>query len=178
MIRTFAALTLLALGTASLAAQEAAPAAPAAPSAPANIVVDPLAPIDNTPKNANLLTGLYATKAVIELCSVTVDPAVLTRMTADQRRFESGMGMDEAAGDNAYAGIKADVERTTPDCADGSTDRQSVDAVVALYANQNAAAAPASPPAAPTTPPAAPAPDAAPGAPAAPAPEAPAAPAQ
>ena len=143
MIRTFAALTLLALGTASLAAQEAAPAA--APAAPANIVVDPLAPIDNTPKNANLLTGLYATKAVIELCSVTVDPAVLTRMTADQRRFETGMGMDEAAGDKAYAGIKADVERTTPDCADGSTDRQSVDAVVALYANQNAAAAPAPP---------------------------------
>lgn len=173
MIRTFAALTLLALGTVSLAAQEAN--TPAAPAAPANIVVDPLAPIDTTPKNANLLTGLYATKAVIELCSVTVDPAVLDRMTADQRRFEAGMGMDAARGDTAYAGIKADVERTTPDCAEGSPDRQSVDAVVSLYGNQGAAAAPPVTPAAPTTPPpAAPAAEA----PAAPAPEAPATPAQ
>lgn len=173
MIRTFAALTLLALGTASLAAQEVTPAAPAAPAAPANIVVDPLAPIDNTPKNANLLTGLYATKAVIELCSVTVDPAVLERMTADQRRFETGMGIDAAGGDKAYEGIKADVERTTPDCGEASPDRQSVDAVVSIYANQGAAAPAPVAPAAPTTPPAAPAAEA-PAEPAQAAPEAPA----
>ncbi len=162
MIRTFTALTLLLAGTAALAAQEAAPAAPATPPA-ANIVVDPLAPIDNTPKNANLLTGLYATKAVIELCSVTVDPAVLTRMTNDQKRFEAGMGMDEATSQKAYTQVKGDVEKTTPDCAEGSTDRQSVDAVVSIYANQGAAAA------APATAPAASAAPATPAAPAAPA---------
>lgn len=168
MIRTFAALTLLLVGTASLAAQEAAPApAPAAAPPAANVVVDPMAPIDNTPKNANLLTGLYATKAVIELCSVTVDPAVLTRITNDQKRFEAGMGMDGATGEKAYAQVKADVEKTTPDCAEGSPDRKSVEAVVSIYATQGAAAAaPATAPAGST-----------PAAPAAPAPAEPAPPA-
>lgn len=161
MLRFVAATLLLAAGLGTAAAQDALPAQPTAPE----IVIDPAAPISATPKQANLLTGLYATRAVIELCAVTVDAAVLAGMDADQARLQTGLGMDEATATRAYAQVKADVEKTSPDCADGSPDRSSVDAVTAIYAAQ-AAGTPTPPPAAapaPTTPPA---------------PEAPAAPAQ
>lgn len=154
MNRPLAALAFLALGLGATAAQDAVPAQPAA----ADIVVDPTASLDVTPKQANLLTGLYATRAVIEICAVTVAPDVLAGITIDQQRLETGLGMDPATAEKAYIQVKADVEKTTPDCTDGSPDRASVDAVAAIYAEQAAApAAPAAPaalvaPATPTAP--------------------------
>lgn len=139
MIRPLAALAFIALGLGAAAAQDALPAQPATPE----IVVDPTATIDATPKNANLLTGLYATKAVIELCTVSVPESILAGIAADQARLETSLGMDASTATAAYAQVKGDVEKTSPDCAEGSTDRISVDAVTAIYAAQAAAAPPA-----------------------------------
>ena len=146
MIRPLAALAALALTLGAPLAQEAA-----APAAAPEIVIDPAATIDNTPKQANMLTGFYATQAVIELCSVAIEPAIAEGMAADRARLETALSMDAAAVETAYAKVKADVEKTSPDCAEGSADRQGVDAVTAIYAAlppPTDAAAPAAPPAA------------------------------
>ncbi|SEP60268.1 hypothetical protein SAMN05428969_0073 [Devosia sp. YR412] len=161
MIRSLAALATLALLTGSVIAQEAV-----APPAASDIVIDPAATLNTSPKQANMLTGFYATQAVIELCSVSVEPDVLEGMAADRTRLETALSMDAAASASAYAQVKADVEKTTPDCTDGSTDRISVDAVTAIYKAQSAAA-PADPATAAT--PAVPAAAATPAAPATPA---------
>lgn len=154
MIRPLAALAVLAVLTGSSLAQEAAPA-------PTDIVIDPAAAVATTPKQANMLTGFYATQAVIEICAVPLEPGVAEGMAADRMRLETALGMDAAAGANAYGLVKADVEKTTPDCTEGSADRLGVDAVTAIYAGQAGAAAAGAEPAA--------AADAAPAAPAAPA---------
>lgn len=127
---------------ATLGAAQAQDAAPAETPAPADVVVDPAASVDDTPKQANLLTGLYATMAVIEICDIAVEPAVQTVMEADRARLEAMFRMDEATATEAFGRVRADVETTSPDCAEGSADRQGVEAVTAVYAQQ-AAAAPA-----------------------------------
>ena len=141
MIRPLAALAVLALTLGASVAQEAAP--PAA----ADIVVDPAASIPTSPKQANMLTGFYATQAVIELCSVAIEPNIADGMAADRARLESALSMDAASAASAYAQVKADVEKTSPDCTEGSADRQGVDAVTAIYA---ALPPPEAAPAAPT----------------------------
>jgi hypothetical protein len=156
MIRPLAALAVLALMSGVSIAQEAAPA-----TAP-EIVVDPAAAIDTTPKQANMLTGFYATQAVIELCSVAIEPNIAEGMAADRARLETALSMDAPTAAAAYAQVKADVEKTTPDCADGSPDRAGVDAVTAIYAALPPPAAPAAPEAGTVTTPAAPAPEAPP----------------
>jgi hypothetical protein len=156
MIRPLAALAVLALMSGVSTAQEAAPA-----TAP-EIVVDPAAAIDTTPKQANMLTGFYATQAVIELCSVAIEPNIAEGMAADRARLETALSMDAPTAAAAYAQVKADVEKTTPDCADGSPDRAGVDAVTAIYAALPPPAAPAAPEAGTVTTPAAPAPEAPP----------------
>lgn len=153
MIRFAVATLVLAAGLGATAAQEA-PALPAQPAAP-EIVIDPGAAVATTPKQANLLTGLYATRAVIEICAVTVDPAALAGMDADQARLQTGLGMDAETATKAFAQVKADVESTSPDCAEGSPDRQSVEAVTAIYSAQASGTpvpAPAAAPAAAPTP--------------------------
>ncbi|KRA47185.1 hypothetical protein [Devosia sp. Root635] len=140
MIRPLAVFAALALTLGTAAAQEAAPAA--APE----IVIDPAASLNTTPKQANMLTGFYATLAVIEICAVTIEPDVTAGMDADRKRLETALGMDPAMAATAYDQVKADVEKTTPDCADGSADRRGVDAVTAIY-TAPAPAAPAAPPA-------------------------------
>ncbi len=165
MIRPLAALAVLAFLSGAAAAQEAAPAA--APAAP-DIVVDPAATLNTTPKQANMLTGFYATQAVIELCAVAIEPNITEGMAADRARLETALGMDATASAAAYAQVKADVEKTQPDCADGSADRAGVDAVTAIYAAlppPEAPAEPAAPPAGTVTTPAAPAAPVAPAAP-------------
>lgn len=143
MIRPLAALAALALMLGASVAQEAAPAA--APE----IVVDPAASLNTTPKQANMLTGFYATLAVIEICAVSIEPDIAAGMDADRKRLETALGMDPAMAASAFAQVKADVEKTAPDCTEGSADRQGVDAVTAIYANlPSPPAAPA--PAAPT----------------------------
>ncbi|WP_224704876.1 hypothetical protein [Devosia aquimaris] len=127
----------LCLGAAQ--AQEAAPAA--APEAPANVVIDPAADVSKAPKQSNLLTGFYATQAVIEICALPIDDAVKTGMAGDLKRLETSVGLDDASAATAYAKVKADVEKTQPDCAEGSADRASVDAVTAIYAEAAAKAA-------------------------------------
>jgi hypothetical protein len=156
MIRPLAVLAVLALTSGAAIAQEAAPAA--APE----IVVDPAAAIDTTPKQANMLTGFYATQAVIELCSVAIEPNIAEGMAADRARLETALSMDAPTAAAAYAQVKADVEKTTPDCADGSPDRSGVDAVTAIYAALPPPAAPAAPEAGTVAAPAAPAPEAPP----------------
>ncbi|WP_137150208.1 hypothetical protein [Devosia sp. FKR38] len=140
-LASLAFLALLGLGHAAAQAQEATPAAPAATEAPANVVIDPAADVSKSPKQSSLLTGFYATQAVIELCALPVDEAIKTGMAGDLRRLEASVGLDEASGATAYAKVKADVEKTKPDCAEGSADRASVEAVTAIYAEAAAKAA-------------------------------------
>lgn len=166
MIRSIAALAAFALLTGAVAAQEAAPAA-ATPPAGQEIVIDPMASVSASPKQANMLTGFYATQAVIEICAVAVEPDVAAGMAADRARLEKALSMDTPSAEQAYAQVKADVEKTAPDCADGSTDRIGVDAVTAIYKAQATPAAAAPAAAAPAdTAPAVPAEPAAPAAPA------------
>jgi hypothetical protein len=133
MIRTLAALTLLASALGAAAAQEATPATPA----PADIVVDPTASI-GAPPQANLLTGLYATLVTIDICDITVEPAVRTGMDTDRKRLETALGLDATGVTEAYARVESDMRTVEPDCAEGSPDRASVDAVTAIYADQQA----------------------------------------
>lgn len=144
MIRPLAALAALALMLGASVAQEAAPAA--APE----IVVDPAASLNTTPKQANMLTGFYATLAVIEICAVSIEPDITAGMDADRKRLETALGMDPAMAASAFAQVKADVEKTAPDCTEGSADRQGVDAVTAIYANLPSPPAATPAPAAPT----------------------------
>ena len=139
MIRSIAALATAALLTGAVVAQEAAPANPTA--AP-EIVIDPAAQLNTSSKQVNMLTGFYATQAVIELCSLPIDADITAGMAADRTRLETALSMDTPTGEAAYTKVKADVEKTAPDCTDGSPDRISVDAVTAIYNAQAAAAGP------------------------------------
>jgi hypothetical protein len=132
MIRPLAALALFSLCLAPALAQEAAPA---------DIVVDPTATFNNSPRQANMLTGFYATQAVIELCALPIAPDIVAGMAVDRTRLETALGLDTASAATAYDKVRADVERTGPDCAEGSADRRSVDAVTAIYAGLSAPAA-------------------------------------
>ena len=145
MIRPFAAFAILALTLGATTAQETAPA-----EAP-EIVVDPAASLNTSPKQANMLTGFYATMAVIDICAIAVEPDITAGMDADRQRLETALGMDPAMAATAFAQIKADVEKTTPDCTEGSADRLGVDAVTAIYADLPPPAAPEPAPAAGTT---------------------------
>lgn len=142
MIRPLAVFAALAFTLGTSAAQEAAPAPAAAPE----IVVDPTASLNTTPKQANMLTGFYATLAVIDICAIAIEPDITTGMEADRKRLETALGMDPATAATAYDQVKADVEKTAPDCTEGSEDRRGVDAVTAIYADAG------TPPPAPATP--------------------------
>ena len=131
MIRPVVAIALTLAGLSAPLAQEVAPA-PAPAEAPV-ISIDPAASIDTSPKQLNLLTGLYATQALIEICAVTVPADVVTKMDRHRLLYETTLGMDTATGTKAYESTKAEVQQTGPDCAEGSTDRKGVDAVVAVY---------------------------------------------
>ena len=152
MIRSLAVLATIALGLNATQAQEIVPAAPtpapapvAAP-APTDIEINPGTPVGVGSKQTNLLTGFYATLAVIDICDVPVSDAVKGGMAGDQKRLETSVGLDAPGAVEAYAKVRAEVEATTPDCAAGSPDRASVDAVTAIY--EAAAAQPAAPAAA------------------------------
>lgn len=152
MNRSLATFAFLALGLGAAAAQDAAPAAPA-PATPAELTIDPAANVAAPPRQATMLTGFYATKAIIELCDIAVEPKIAEGMGVDQQRLEQSLGMDPATAEKAYATVKADVEKTTPDCAPTSSDRVGVDAVLAIYtANAAKAAATPAAPAAPAAP--------------------------
>lgn len=131
MIRPVAAIVMTLASLSAPLAQEAAPAAAPAPV----IEIDPSATIDSSPKQLNLLTGLYATQAIIEICAVTVPADVVTRMDRQRLAYEGALGMDASTGTRAYESTKAEVQKTSPDCAEGSPDRQGVDAVLAIYLN-------------------------------------------
>lgn len=149
MIRPLAALAVLAFTLGASVAQEATPAAVP------DIVIDPAANLNASSKQANMLTGFYATQAVIELCALTIEPSIIAGMMADRARLEAALSMDSATAGTAYAAVKADVEKTSPDCTEGSSDRLGVDAVTAIYAALPPpadAAAPAAGTEAPTVP--------------------------
>jgi hypothetical protein len=140
-------LSRLALAFLALAAfVPAVQAQEAAPAPKPEITVDPRAIVDAMPQQGLLLTGLYATQATIELCSVTASEPATTAMSAHRRQLETEMRMDADTATKAYDAIKADVEKAGLDCAEGSKDRASADQVIAIYAGQGAApSAPASP---------------------------------
>ncbi len=147
MIRPILALGFLAAGLSVALAQEVAPA-----PATSNVVVDPAAAIDATPKQANLLTGMYATKAVMEICAISFEEGVINGMNADQKRLETSLAMDAPTAEKAYAEVKADVEKTAPDCAEGSPDRVGVEAVANIYKSSAPAAGQTTAPAEAATP--------------------------
>ncbi|MDB5529878.1 MAG: hypothetical protein JWR51_2981 [Devosia sp.] len=130
MIRSLA-IAAFVLATASAGyAQEASTTTPAA----TDIRVDPSATINVMSKQANMLTGIYATQAVIDICAITVPEPVATKMGNDRKRFETGVGLDATGATEAYEKVKTSVTATTPDCAEGSADRKNVEAVLSLYA--------------------------------------------
>lgn len=129
MPRFALALSVLALTIAAPLAQEATTAPAAAPT----ITVDPGAVVDAMPKQGQLLTGLYATQATIELCNITVTEPGVTAMTAHRRQLESDFHLEGESALKAYETVKADVEKAGVDCAEGSADRQQTDAVIAVY---------------------------------------------
>jgi len=110
----------------------------AAGAANATLTIDPGAIIDKMPQSANVLTGLYATLATLELCGVSVPDPVDAAMSAHRQQMETSLAMDAATGAKAYETVRADVEKTGIDCAEGSAERQQADAVVALYAAETA----------------------------------------
>ena len=126
-IRTSAALALLALSLLPAAAQEATPTQPAAE----DIVVDATAAIPGQSKQADLLTGLYATRAVIEICAVQLDASVTDAMAADEQRLETALRLDAPSGDQAYAAVKADVVLAMLVAGTGSS-REGLNAVAAV----------------------------------------------
>ena len=129
MIRPFALLAVLLATTAASFAQEASTTTPAA----TDIQINPSASVNVMPKQADMLTGIYATQAVIDICSITVPEAAATRMGSDRSRFEALIGLDADGATEAYKKIKDNVAATTPDCAEGSADRKNVEAVLSLY---------------------------------------------
>lgn len=134
MVRPLLALPLL---LALLSPAIAAPATPAPTTpAPADTAVAPAAGMQAKPDPINYLTGIYATRAVIEICNVTVDQKISTAMLADQVRYEREMQYDPGTAAAAYQSIKTSIAKTNPDCAAGSADRQGVDVVLAAYAKQ------------------------------------------
>jgi hypothetical protein len=137
MIRTPAAALLLALAaTTATFAQEATTTAPA----DTQVTVDPNANVRALPKAVDVLTGLYATLATVEICEITLDPAIASAIDADRASMEAAAAFDQPTGEKAYQAVLADVRKTNPDCADGSPDRLGVDAVTAVYASRTAAA--------------------------------------
>lgn len=128
MPRITLALAVLALTVAAPLAQEATPA----PEAP-TITVDPNAVVDAMPKQGQLLTGLYATQATIELCDITVTEPGVTAMNAHRRQLETDFHLEGESAVKAYETVKADVEKAGIDCTEGSADRQQTDAVIAVY---------------------------------------------
>ena len=130
MIRPFAVLAVLLATTATGFAQEASTTTPPA----TDIQVNPSAVVNAMPKQADMLTGIYATQAVIDLCTITVPETAATRMGSDRKRFEALVGLDADGAVEAYKKIKDSVAATTPDCAEGSADRKNVEAVLSLYA--------------------------------------------
>jgi len=136
MIRTTAAALVLALAASTTSlAQEAT-----TPPADTQVTVDPSANVRALPKAVDILTGLYATLATVEICEIALDPAIEAAIDADRASMEASAAFDQPTGEKAYQAVLADVRKTNPDCAEGSPDRQGVDAVTAVYAGRTAAA--------------------------------------
>jgi hypothetical protein len=127
MPRLALAAFLVAASLAPAFAQDAAPAA--APQ----ITIDPAAAVNQLPRSAQILTGLYATLATLEICAIDIPEPARTGMSAHRRQMEASLSMDEATGTKAYDVVRVDVEKTGVDCSETSTDRQQADAVIAIY---------------------------------------------
>lgn len=129
MVRPLLALPIFVVMLTPAWAQATAPA-------PANTTVAPAAGMQPKPDPRNFLTGIYATKAVIELCQVTIDQNIATAMLADQVRYERELQFDPGTAVAAYDTVKTSVANTKPDCTEGSVDRQGVEVVLGAYSRQ------------------------------------------
>lgn len=86
------------------------------------------------PDPRDLLTGLYATKGLAEICGIAIDAKTEEAMTADEAQYVANLGITPEAADNAYEEIKSTLEARGPDCSDGSADVAGVTEVLDLYA--------------------------------------------
>ena len=108
-----------------------------APSAnsnnPAPLPGEPVISINMPASPSDLLTGLLATRALIEICELPLDIAIGNAMDADQADFVARLQLAPDAADATYEQIRTATEARTPDCAEGSPDRQGVEAVLSAY---------------------------------------------
>lgn len=86
------------------------------------------------PDPRDLLTGLYATKGLAEICSIAIDAKTQEAMSADEAQYVANLGITAEAASQAYDEIKATLEAREPDCSDGSGDVAGVTEVLDLYA--------------------------------------------
>lgn len=86
------------------------------------------------PDPRDLLTGLYATKGLAEICSIAIDAKTQEAMSADEAQYVANLGITAEAASQAYNEIKATLEARGPDCSDGSGDVAGVTEVLDLYA--------------------------------------------
>lgn len=136
-----AALASLALACSAVPAQQATIPqfdaeleAPTANSAnPAPLPGEPVVSLNMPANPRDLLTGLYATKALIEVCEVSLTAEVSGAMEADEMRFLSQLGLDPQSAQASYGEILAATQTRNPDCAEGSADRAAVSEVVTVY---------------------------------------------
>jgi len=107
----------------------------------------------NMPANpSDLLTGLLATRALIELCDVPLDINIASAMDTDQAAFAQRMEITPEAVNASYEQIRTATETRGPDCAEGSADRQGIEAVVSVYRDSVSTSATTTTSPAPTAP--------------------------
>lgn len=126
--------TLVAMSPA--AAQQAAETSTPSASSTPSVTIDPRASLAVQPKQQTMLTGLYATQATLDLCAIAPTEPATINMNAHRRQLETGLGLDEAAGEKAYQAVRSDLEKAGVDCTETSPDRQQTDAVLAVYSGQ------------------------------------------
>lgn len=116
MIKAIAAtsLALLLMGTSFALAEDAAPAA--------------------TPQD--MLTLLYVSGSLVEFCKLPVDPAVGTRISADQSALEKQLGLDATAAKAQYDQVNAGIVASKPDCSPTNEQIVAVKAMMDAYAKQ------------------------------------------
>lgn len=86
------------------------------------------------PDPRDLLTGLYATKGLAEICGIAIDAKIQEAMSADEAQYVATLGITAEAAGKAYDEIKSTLEARGPDCSDGSGDVAGVTEVLDLYA--------------------------------------------
>ncbi|GLQ53393.1 hypothetical protein [Devosia nitrariae] len=118
-----------------------------APTSGEGVTVEgtPVPTLTVPPDPRDLLTGLYATKGLAEICGIAIDAKIQEAMSADEAKYVANLGITAEAAGQAYDEIKSTLEAREPDCGEGSGDVAGVTEVLDLYAAEpQAEAQPAS----------------------------------